>query len=66
MPGKFIGDPCPKCAAILIRRRRASLFRATDGDVAYCAPCNAAWDIEGEPPLARADDRFAAFGLARQ
>lgn len=48
MPGKFIGDPCPKCAAMLIRRRRASLFRATDGDVAYCAPCNAAWDIEGE------------------
>ncbi|KAF0181867.1 MAG: hypothetical protein IV086_12115 [Hyphomonadaceae bacterium] len=65
MPGKFIGEPCPKCAAILIRRRRASLFRATDGDVAYCAPCNAAWDIEGEAPLAPADDRFAAIGFAR-
>lgn len=60
MPGKFIGDPCPKCAAMLIRRRRASLFRATDGDVAYCAPCNAAWDIEGESaPFA--DSRLAAM-----
>jgi len=66
MPGKFIGDPCPKCAAILIRRRRASLFRSTDGDVAYCAPCNAAWDIEDEPPSSRPDDRFAALGVTRR
>lgn len=58
MPGKYIGDPCPKCAAMLIRRRRASLFRATDGDVAYCAVCNAAWEIEGE------DAAFADFRIA--
>ncbi|MBL8557821.1 MAG: hypothetical protein JNM47_03825 [Hyphomonadaceae bacterium] len=60
MPGKIIGDPCPKCAAMLIRRRRASLFRATDGDVAFCAPCNAAWEIEGEEaPVANAPAAFA-------
>jgi hypothetical protein len=60
MPGKHIGDPCPKCAAMLIRRRRASLFRASDGDVAFCAPCNAAWDIDGEEPPAL-EPRIAAF-----
>jgi hypothetical protein len=48
MPGKQIGEPCPKCAATLQRRRRASLFRMAEGDVAFCAPCNAAWDILGE------------------
>lgn len=48
MPGKQIGEPCPKCAATLQRRRRASLFRMADGDIAFCAPCNAAWDILGE------------------
>ena len=58
MPGKHIGDPCPKCAAMLIRRRRASLFRSSDGDVAFCAPCNAAWDIAGEETL---DPRVAAL-----
>jgi hypothetical protein len=61
MPGKHIGDPCPKCAATLIRRRRASLFRAADGDVAYCAPCHAAWDIVGE---SETPEPFAEFGLA--
>jgi hypothetical protein len=60
MPGKHIGDPCPKCAAMLIRRRRASLFRSGDGDIAFCAPCNAAWDIAGEEPPA-IDHRFAGF-----
>lgn len=66
MPGKFIGEPCPKCAATLIRRPRASLFRATDGDVAYCAPCHAAWDIEGEPDLSASRDfLIAAFRPAR-
>lgn len=66
MPGKLIGDPCPKCAAMLIRRRRASHFRATDGDVAYCAPCNAAWDIEDEPSGPFADMRVVSFGAARR
>ena len=60
MPGKHIGDPCPKCAAMLIRRRRASLFRSADGDVAFCAPCNAAWDIVGEEGQAP-EPRLAAF-----
>ena len=62
MPGKHIGDPCPKCAAMLIRRRRASLFRAADGDVAFCAPCNAAWDIAGEEYIGVRDARIAALG----
>ena len=62
MPGKHIGDPCPKCAASLIRRRRASLFRAADGDVAFCAPCNAAWDIAGEEGTGGFDPRIAALG----
>jgi hypothetical protein len=48
MPGKKIGDPCPKCAAMLMRRPRASLFRMADGDMAFCARCNAARDIVGE------------------
>ena len=62
MPGKHIGDPCPKCAASLIRRRRASLFRESDGDVAFCAPCNAAWDIAGEEATSGCDARIAALG----
>ena len=59
MPGKHIGDPCPKCAAMLIRRQRASLFRSSDGDVAFCAPCNAAWEIDGEEQAL--DPRIAAL-----
>lgn len=63
MPGKQIGEPCPKCAATLMRRRRASLFRMADGDIAYCAPCNAAWEIAGEER--EPDPRIAAFRPAR-
>jgi hypothetical protein len=47
MLGKRIGDPCPKCTATLMRRRRSSASRGS-GDVAYCAPCNSAYAIEGE------------------
>lgn len=43
MFGKKIGDPCPKCSAALLRRR--SSFRLIVGDVAYCAPCNAAFEL---------------------
>jgi hypothetical protein len=31
-----------------MRRERARVFRSGHGDVAYCARCNAAWDIAGE------------------
>lgn len=64
MPGKQIGDPCPKCAATLMRRRRASLFRMADGDVAFCARCNAAWDIAGEERECGSEVRFAALASA--
>ncbi len=45
---KKVGDPCPKCAAKLIRRR--SNFRRIVGDVAYCAPCGAAFELAEEEP----------------
>lgn len=61
MPGKHIGEPCPKCAATLMRRRRASLFRMADGDIAFCAPCNAAWEIAGEERENDFSPRIAAF-----
>lgn len=48
MSGKEIGGPCPKCGAVLMRRERARVFRSGSGDVAYCARCNAAWDIAEE------------------
>jgi hypothetical protein len=46
MSAKTIGGPCPKCGALLMRRERARVFRSVGGDVAYCARCNAAWDID--------------------
>jgi hypothetical protein len=49
---KKIGGPCPKCGAALMRRERARLFRDGSGDVAYCARCNAAWDIAEDGPRA--------------
>jgi hypothetical protein len=48
MSARRIGGPCPKCGAVLMRRERARLFRTGSGDVAYCARCNAAWDIEDD------------------
>jgi hypothetical protein len=47
MNRKLLGEPCPKCAAPLIRRPKQTVARTMGpGDVAYCAGCNAAWDIE--------------------
>ena len=46
MLAKKVGDPCPKCAARLIRRR--SNFRMIVGDVAYCGPCNASFELTEE------------------
>lgn len=43
---KRVGDPCPKCAGKLMRRR--SNFRLIAGDVAYCAPCNASFELVEE------------------
>ena len=43
MLSKKVGDQCPKCEARLIRRK--STFRLIPGDVAYCAPCNAAYEL---------------------
>jgi len=65
MPGKQIGDPCPKCAATLQRRKRASLFRMADGDIAFCAPCNAAWEIVGEELQPAFEPQLAAFAPPR-
>lgn len=48
MSGQSIGGPCPKCGGLLLRRERARLFRTGVGDVAYCARCHAAWDIDEE------------------
>jgi hypothetical protein len=52
---KRIGDPCPKCSAALMRRRCNRSFRTETGDVAYCARCDAAWEIAKDevaaPPL---------------
>lgn len=45
---KKIGDPCPKCGRALMRRR--STFRAIVGDVAYCADCNAAFELAAPEP----------------
>lgn len=54
MNGKNIGDPCPKCAAQLIRRPRQIVARAGgSGDMAYCAKCQAAFELADESaPLA--------------
>lgn len=46
MLSKKVGDPCPKCASRLFRRR--SNFRVINGDVAYCGPCNAAYELHDE------------------
>lgn len=51
MLAKKIGDPCPKCAAPLLRRRSTS-YRAVQGDVAYCGRCNAAYELAAEPEAA--------------
>jgi Zn-finger nucleic acid-binding protein len=45
MSARHIGGPCPKCGAVLMRRERARVFRTGNGDVAYCARCNGAWEI---------------------
>ncbi len=46
MNGKNIGDPCPKCTAQLIRRPRRIVARAGgSGDMAYCAKCQAAFEL---------------------
>lgn len=48
---KRIGEPCPQCKTPLQRRR--SNFRAITGDVAFCARCNASYQLalkaEDEP-----------------
>lgn len=43
MQSKTIGDPCPSCRAPLMRRR--STFRTVPGDVAYCARCDASFEL---------------------
>lgn len=62
MHEKKIGEPCPKCAALLIRRPKRIATRAGIMlcDVAFCASCNAVWDIEEPAPQA-----IAAFAPAR-
>lgn len=66
MHEKKIGEPCPKCAALLIRRPKRIATRAGGQltiqmcDVAFCASCNAVWELE-EPP----QHDIAAFAPAR-
>lgn len=50
MLSKKVGDPCPKCASRLFRRR--SNFRLVEGDVAYCGPCDAAYELREEEEAA--------------
>jgi hypothetical protein len=43
---KHLGEPCPKCAAPLIRRPKRAVARTMGGgDVAFSAACNAAWEL---------------------
>lgn len=56
MNTKKIGEACPKCATPLIRRPRRVVARAGGpGDMAYCAMCRAAFELD-EPT-----DRAAAM-----
>ncbi|MET0182600.1 MAG: hypothetical protein ABW199_06920 [Caulobacterales bacterium] len=58
MYGQRIGDPCPKCSSLLIRRAKRIVARGGEsGDVAYCARCNAAYELAHE----RENQPFAAL-----
>lgn len=46
MLAKKIGEPCPKCATRLMRRR--SKFARIEGDVAYCARCDASFELAAD------------------
>lgn len=54
---KNIGDPCPRCASPLVRRKDCFFWCGMYGDAAYCENCNGAWEIDGEAVLGRAEPR---------
>lgn len=49
MLSRRIGEPCPKCATRLMRRR--TKVNGLVDDVAYCARCNAAFEIAADEPV---------------
>lgn len=49
MKSKRIGEPCPKCATRLMRRK--AKINGDVGEVAYCARCNAAFEIAVDEPV---------------
>lgn len=58
MYGKRIGEPCPKCASLLIPRAKRMIARGGgSGDMAFCPRCSAAYE------LAEPDHDLAAFAL---
>ena len=52
---KKIGDPCSRCSTPLERANGIFFWRGMYGDGAVCPNCNAAWEIEGEAVLGRAE-----------
>ncbi len=53
MNTKKVGEPCPKCSTLLIRRPRRIVARAGgSGDMAYCAMCRAAFEIDEPADIA--------------
>lgn len=49
MLSRRIGEPCPKCTTRLMRRR--TKVNGLVGDVAYCARCDAAFEIAADEPV---------------
>lgn len=49
MPGKRIGECCPKCCSMPLQKRRTTVFRGLT-EVAYCARCDAAFELAAEAP----------------
>lgn len=49
MLSRRIGEPCPKCAVRLQRRKTRN--RGDIVDIAYCAGCNAAFELAEEEKI---------------
>ncbi len=49
MLSRRIGEPCPKCPTRLMRRR--AKINGQVGDVAYCARCDASFEIAADEPV---------------
>ncbi|MET0181281.1 MAG: hypothetical protein ABW199_00185 [Caulobacterales bacterium] len=60
MLSKRIGEPCPKCSTGLQRRRTRN--RGDVMDIAYCASCNASFELSVEEEI-EAPALFVAAAL---